>query len=395
MAVRWHHRFVTNGGSQPSLDELVPELALIREAGLEPLEVEAVVPRLPVLASLGVVQHRCRTDTALATAMSLCEVTKEAAERLSDDPEHPGPSDQPTPVAQAQMLLRVHYATKALSPADARTRTQEASGVGDRQYRARHEARLLRLIAQALLELDREDDLAQWGKALEVGTEVPERVAMYWLYLFRDHYFRLETSAYALQFDLETAVSQSQDDMPRWRGYLETAVYWNVEFSFLRHRFFRRHGPLWFTPSDAGGGKLNDAVERIEYHDPFYDDYMAKLRRIYGAAADPDHTNFEEGLDQAGLKAQVYDKAATWLERCKCPRGSHAERCDVGLVIENCDLLGQTVEDEFERIQRWYWNPRFAADARIKDLIVNYRTPGRERGTASQAVTSKREGPSR
>jgi hypothetical protein len=340
------------------------------------------VPRLPVLGSLGVVRHRVRTDTPLAVAMSLCEVVREAAERLVDDPATPGPPGQPSQVAQAQMLLRTHYATKELSAADARTKTQEASGVGDRQYRERREARLVRLVAQSVLELDREDDLAQWGRALEVGSEVPESVAMYWLYLFRDHYFRMETSAYALQFDLETAASQLKDGLPTWRGYIETAVYWNVEFSFLRQRFFRRHGPLWFTPSDAGGGKLNDAVERIEYHDPFYDDYMARLRRIYGSIADPDHAEFEEGLERAGLKAEVYDKAAAWLSRCTCPKDMHAQRCEVGLVIKNCDVLGETVEAEFEKIQRWYWNPRFAADPAIKDMILNYRTPGKERPRA-------------
>ena len=382
--MRWQSDGIIDGmtevGGQPPLDDLVLELALVREAGLEPLEVEGLVPRISVLANLGVVRHRIRTETALAIAMSICEVTNEAAsERLVDDPGHPGPTDRPTLVAQAQMLLRVHYATKGLTAADARTRTQEVSGVGDRQYRARHEARLLRLVAQAILELDAEDDLARWGRALEVGDDVPQTVAMYWLYLFRDHYFRMETAAYALQFDLMTALSQSHDDMPTWRGFLETAVYWNVEFSFLRHRFFRRHGPLWFTPSDAGGGKLNDAVERIEYHDPFPDDFMARLRRLYGAAADPDHDDFIERLGQAGLKELVYDKAETWLRRCVCPGDKHGEHCEVGLVISNCDVLGETVESEFERIQRWYWNPRFAANPGIKDLILNYRTPGKER----------------
>ena len=102
------------------------------------------------------------------------------------------------------MLFRVHYATKKLTAAEARTKTREASGVGDRQYRARHEGRLLRLVAQGILDLDREDDLHQWGRALEVGAEVPQSVALYWLTLFRDHYFRMETSAYALQTDLMT-----------------------------------------------------------------------------------------------------------------------------------------------------------------------------------------------
>jgi hypothetical protein len=365
---------------QPSLDDLVSELALVREAGIEPLEVEPLVPQLSLLTTLGVVRHRTRTNTPLAIATSICQVVREAAERLVDDPDYPGSQDLPTPTAQAQMLLRVHYRTRQLTPGEARKMTQESSGVGDRQYRARHEARLLRLVAQAILDLDHEDNLHQWGRALEVGADVPQTVALYWLTLFRDHYFRMETSAYALQADLMTAQVQLRDNMPSWRLYLATAVYWNVEFSYLRHRFFRDHGPMWFAPTDEGCTKLNDAVERIEYHDAFPDELMARLRRIYGSSADPDHDEFARRLDEAGLTDLVLKKAEAWLRRCDCPLDNgHAERCEVGLVLANCDTFGETVETEFERIQNWYRTPRFAADPDLKDLIANYRTPGHER----------------
>ena len=351
---------------------------------MEPLEVEPLVPELPMLAGLGVVRHRTHTDTALAAATSICQLVREAAERLSDDSDHPGPPGQPSHVAQAQMLFRVHYATGKLTAAQARLKTQEASGVGDRQYRARHEARLLRLVAQAVLDLDREDDLHQWGRALEVGGDVPQSVALYWLYLFRDHYFRMETSAYALQTDLATARSQLQDGLPSWRLYLAAAVYWNVEFSYLRHRFFRDHGPLWFAPTDEGCTRLNEAAERIEYHDPYPDEFMARLRRLYGAAADPDHDDFTQRLKHTRLHKFTLDKAETWLRRCVCSVEGHAERCEVALVLRNCDSFAETVETEFERIQNWYRTPRFAADGHIKELIDNYRTPGRERGTSRE-----------
>jgi len=371
---------MTEAGQQPSLDGLVPELALVREAGLEPLEVELLALKLPLLSNLGLVRRRTHTDTALAVATSICQVVREAAERLTDDPDPPGPADQPTLVAQAQMLLRMHYVTKQMSAAEARTKTQEASGIGDRQYRARHEARLLRLVGQAIFDLDREDDLHQWGRALEVGADVPQSVALYWLELFRDHYFRLETAAYALQADVMTALSQLRDDLPSWKLYLATAVYWNVEFSYLRHRFFRLHGPLWFAPSDEGCTKLNDSVERIEYHDAFPDEFMARLRRLYGSSADPDHDDFTRRLDEAGLRDFTIAKAEAWLRRCACPHDQHGERCEVGIVIRSCDTFGETVETEFERIQNWYRTPRFATDPALKDLITNYRTPGQERG---------------
>jgi hypothetical protein len=374
VAASWHSEHVTT--VQPSsLDHLVPELALVREVGLEPLDVEAFVSQLPRLAGLGVVRRRTHTSTDLALATSICQVVREAAERLTDEPDPAGPAGQATAVAQAQMLFRLHYATRRLSVAEARIHTRESSGVADRQYRARHEARLLRLVAQALLDLDREDDLHQWGRALEVGADVPQSVALYWLDLFRDHYFRLETAAYALQADVMTALSQLRDDLPSWRLYLATAVYWNVEFSFLRQRFFLRHGPMWFAVTDEGSTQLNDSAERIEYHDPYPDEFMARLRRLYGASAIPDHDDFTERLTATGLSDTTLDKAEAWLRRCTCPKDvEHAPRCEVGLVIKHCDLFGGTVETEFERIQNWYRTPRFAADISLKELIATFRT---------------------
>jgi hypothetical protein len=363
-----------------SLDELVRELALVREAGLEPLEVEQLLPRLAALARLGVVRRRTRTDTALAVATTITQVVREAATRLDDASQRPGPSELPSPAALAQMLLRVHYATKHLSAAEARTKTQASSGVGDRQYRARHEARLLRLIGQALLELDCEDDLHRRGRALEVGADVPQTAALYWLDLFRDHYFRMETSAYALQADVMTALSQLRDDLPSWKLYLGTAVYWNVEFSFLRQRFFRRHGPLWFAVTDEGSTQLNDSAERIEYHDPYPDELMAKLRRVYGAAKTPDHDDFTDQLAAAGLTEVVTRKAEDWLRRCGCLQdGDPDPRCEVHLVTKHCDLFGETVETEFERIQNWYRTPRFAADPQISEMVTQFRRQDAER----------------
>jgi hypothetical protein len=367
------------GEPHASLDELVAELALARETGLEPLEVEGLMPSLPVLAGLGIVHRRRRLGTSLGTAAAIVEVVGEAAGRLDDDPERPGAGDTPSPAALAQMLFRVHYATRRLSPARARTKTQEASGVGDRQYRAHHERRLLRLVAQAVLELDSEDDLHRWGRALEVGADVPQSVAMYWLYLFRDHYFRMETSGYALQADLMTTLSQLRDNLGSWSQYLATAVYWNTEFSFLRQRFFLRHGPLWFAITDEGCTQLGDSAERIEYHDAFPDEFMAKLRRLYGTAEIPDHDDFDQRLSAAGLRDFTLEKAEQWLRRCQCPDKAPDPRCEVHLVIRHCDLFGQTVEREFEHIQNWYRTDRFAADPSLRDLITNYRTPGRER----------------
>jgi hypothetical protein len=51
-------------------------------------------------------------------------------------------------------------------------------------------------------------------------------------------------------------------------------------------------------------------------------------------------------------------------------------------VLTNCDVLGDTVEEEFARIQEWYRNPRFAVDADLKQRILDFRTSGHERSNS-------------
>ena len=127
-------------------------------------------------------------------------------------------------------------------------------------------------------------------------------------------------------------------------------------------------------------------MERIEYHDPFPDEFMAKLRRLYGAAETPDHDDFTARLDHSGLTEVSRDKAEVWLRRCACSRDDDPdEHCEVHLVLKHCDLFAETVETEFERIQSWYRTPRFAADEDLREIITEFRTPGRERDTGRLA----------
>jgi len=50
---------------------------------------------------------------------------------------------------------------------------------------------------------------------------------------------------------------------------------------------------------------------------------------------------------------------------------------------EDVTFTRLAVEREFEYIQGWYRNERFAADPNLRDLITNYRTPGKERAGES------------
>jgi hypothetical protein len=54
---------VVQESTQPALDELVPDLAFVREAGLEPLEIEGLLQKLQALPGLGIVRRRTRVGT--------------------------------------------------------------------------------------------------------------------------------------------------------------------------------------------------------------------------------------------------------------------------------------------------------------------------------------------
>jgi hypothetical protein len=54
---------------------------------------------------------------------------------------------------------------------------------------------------------------------------------------------------------------------------------------------------------------------------------------------------------------------------------------------EDVTFTRLAVEREFEHIQNWYRNERFAADPNQRDLITNYRTPGQ--GTGGRVVAGE------
>lgn len=62
--------------------------------------------------------------------------------------------------------------------------------------------------------------------------------------------------------------------------------------------------------------------------------------------------------------------------------GGHADCCDCGIVLANCDVFGDAVEEESNRIQKRYRTPRFAADAEIKERILEF---GRRGASARQS----------
>jgi hypothetical protein len=74
-----------NEGVTPSLDDLVSELALVREAGLAPLAIEPLLPRLPKLSGLSSVGARIRVATPLGTATAITQLVHEAAAKSSVD----------------------------------------------------------------------------------------------------------------------------------------------------------------------------------------------------------------------------------------------------------------------------------------------------------------------
>lgn len=348
------------------------ELGLLRAAGLNATEVEPILGTLSTLCDLPVVKRRQRLETKFAAARAIAAAVRDAIEKVPV-------SD--TEQQLLQLMYCLHPDTKDASPGSARLRAADAAHVSESWWRKHQEPQLLALLVDLLAELDHMEDLQGVGRRLAALSEdVPQNVAMYWLYLFRHHYFRMETSAYALQFDLMTALKKRRDKMTDWQLYLNSAVYWSVEFSFYRARFYVEHGPLWFAVTDEHCTSLSKCAELIEYHDAFYEDQMAKLRVIYARLEQVDEISFYESVREAGLGEYVESRATAWLDRCQCTEWEqHDERCEIGIVLKYCDEFAEVVEKDFELVQSWYRDSRFAAAPELKQRILDFRTPDVER----------------
>ncbi|XVQ86493.1 hypothetical protein ACQP2K_03405 [Microbispora siamensis] len=363
--------------SQDLLALLAPELKIVRETGRDPADLEPVLGDLPTLLSLPVVSRWTRHPaTTMATAEAVSRVVWRAVERLNKEVLKP-------------RLARIWFGLdldRDLDPPAARRRAQAASPVEMRQFRKKWEDDLARLVAQQVLQLQADEDRLNAGRLMMVGAEVPQSVGMYWLRVFADHYFRLETSAYALQVDLMTALQKHRDDMPDWRKFARLALWWNVEFSYYRDRFFSEHGPLWFTPTDEGGEALSESAENIEYHDAFPEEYISQLRLLCASLDRLTHASFDESLRASGHKEFAEKKFESWLGLCKCNlEKPNYEHCEVHIVIHNCERLGDTVEREFSLIQNWYRTERYAVDPSIRDRILNFRRPDSEQRNSEAA----------
>jgi hypothetical protein len=347
-----------------ALDALTVELALVREVGPSALDLEPVLPQLRWLTALGAVRRRARRQSGLAEAQAVIEVVWQAADRL----------DLVGEALIARLLIGAHERTRRVSPAAAREIAQEASGVEMRQFRARREARALRLLADKVIEVDLDEDRHAAAEAMQVGGDVAESVALYWLNLFKDHYFRMSTYAYGLETDLMTAVVQRRAGLESWRDYLSSTLWWTTQVSYYRDRFYRLHGPLWYSITEVGSEQMSDAMERIEYHDAFPDEYLSRLRVVFGRLEQFEESLFREALSEVGELDFALAKLNQWFARCSCDDVAPNPRCEVHLVIENCEVFGQTVENEFALIDGWYRAERRAANPNIRQLISEFRT---------------------
>lgn len=147
------------------LDMLTREMLVVRPADTA-LDLEPRASGLHVLAGLGVVHARVRGGTTLGLAEAIMSVVREAAaKRLNPRrPEH----------LHAQLLFRVHPDTERLDPVKAREHARVARGLTARQFRAREEPRLCRLVAQAILELQAEHDEVAVAVPLKFGAQPSE-----------------------------------------------------------------------------------------------------------------------------------------------------------------------------------------------------------------------------
>jgi hypothetical protein len=335
------------------LDDLTAELAVVRGAA-SALDLEPHIPRLPRFSAVDIVLRRARAGTTLAVAQVVMDLVREAAGRLGG-----GHEDR-----LARLLFRADPSTRGLDPPAARRHAQAASGVEMRQFRARWERRLCRLVAGQIMEMQFEADNEAHALHQMVGS-VPQIRAMFWLDLFRDYYLPMETATYGLSRVMRVAIAQHQGGGTLADDLVDLVLWWAAEFVFVQSRFEQVHGELWPAPSNEGGEVLAHAAHDLTGLGAIPPERLTELRQIRARLSNATETDFIAELGASGIAAVLRPAVRLWLAECACGP-EPVPGCPVHRVLQASDRFSRTVVAEFEVIRSWYRLPLSPAEGTSK-----------------------------
>jgi len=358
---------------QPSRDQLVDDLKLLREKGLP--EIENL--ELPALgsAALIVVPAGERPDEAALVETLL----RRAAARLGGGKF--GDS--------AQALFGLDGDTRTVTAGVRREIAAERLGVAVRTFRRKHEDPMLDQVAHQVLVLCSEQGQREGRDEMAAEHPVESGMAALWVERF-EAYYRIWSPITGLASDL-TAYRSTLLEEPRpydrrfgtdgpedegysqeeqAEGYARDALYHYAFFEWQVRQFRALHGGLWLLSEPDVENAVSNAVYRISWHvNPYNERDQSYLRTLIDETPGQELHGFLTRLTSTVLGKATHQEWQDWCAGCECtwPPGAGEEElptarsqrgvsdeCQVHQVITACVDYCELIDTDWRKIADWY-----------------------------------------
>lgn len=351
---------MTTGEVTPTFDEVLDDVLSVRAEGigrLRALQPQAL-RRMAVLCDL--------TDGLDAEPAPIVRLLRNAVDTLG------GGSVQEA----AEYSLGLYPGTALWSSGQRRRNAAEQYGLVAETFRKKPERELLGLVAEAILEQAHDARLRQAKVAMETRRHPADsRLAVQWVERF-EAYYRIWTPVSGLAAAIEAAISHYQDEpLPHlpWdknseqaydpveyaRSQAREALHFYVQFLLELKRFISKHGGLWLASDPDTEQAIADAVYRIGWHNDFFRDDEAWLRRQLASSGGEELDHFW-GIVLAFPRGQALH--SQWQRQIAMAADAHTDEQRAAsqphLMMAACQDYLTLIDRQWDEIADWYHLPR-------------------------------------
>lgn len=333
------------------LDELLAELALLREKGL----LKAAQLRLPALTSVAV-QAGLLADGQALSAGATETLLRTAVSRLEEGPIR----------EQAELGLGLLPGLRGL-PQDERRRqatdayndASEKPPIKADSYRKQPEKTVLQEIAIELQRLPEGlNQLQETREQLEQRQPAQLSLAVNWRERF-EAYYRMWSALDGLANDLEAARQLAEEgDTENLDEYAAYALFHYTQFLSDLHRFQRDFGGLWLLSDRQAEERVSQALHGIWLNVPLTERDASWLRMVMSEVEPGEVHSFMVMTEDVHTGTNLRAEWRQWVS--DSIHDDKAERS--ALVLRCCRTYMETIDEEWYRLADWYHTESGTAD---------------------------------
>ena len=300
----------------------------------------------PELLGLELVAARSASDSAADLAVSANHLIREGATRVDG-----------TAGGPAARLLGVAPGRTGSKLTTRREEVSEMLFLSVDHFRKEREPKLVRSVAEALVELDSAFRLRHQHRI--EGERRPEesRLQINWLAQHRS-YRRIWTPVEAMKNDLIWFLQYLRGGGEEHFVICDRLcnITWRyAQFQTELAAFVEREGGLWLLADPDSEIQAADAIYRLGFHTPLGEADESWLRLLLSRSEAGELEPFTDLLIEAGERRQeLMASWMRWVEGCEADPAEPDPGCEVHLWLEAAKEFVRLLDEDWYRVADWY-----------------------------------------